>query len=138
MKASIFSFNRNGDATIDLGGMTGDVKITPADAKNGVIFTTGDVNLNGYKLSIKNVRLNIVGNLNGGGTIQTKGAKGSFCMYNGGYIQNNPDLSKAKQECSTLSNDDIDTIERLGTECDLGSFINFGGKTYEAVEFNLL
>lgn len=135
MKASIFSFSTNGNATVDLGGMTGDVKITPADAKDGVVYSTGDVNLNGHKLTLKNVTLIVTGNLNGGGSVATKG-EGALCVE--GNIQNNPDLSKANQDCSTLSNDDFDTIERLGTECDLGSFIYVGGKTYEAVEFNLL
>ena len=135
MKASVFSFSSKADATIDLGGMTGDVSLNPSDANGGVVYSTGDVNLNGYTLTVKNVTLVVTGNLNGGGSVVTK-ADGVICVE--GSVQNSPDLTEATQECSTLSNDGVDTIERLGTECDLGSFIKFGGKTYEAVEFNLL
>lgn len=97
------SYGRVGVTTIDLGGLTSDLQLTPADATNKVIYTTGDLNLNGFKLTLKNVRLNIVGNFNGGGVLKTQGAYGAYCMVNGGAIQNNPDLSNATNNCGTLS-----------------------------------
>lgn len=132
--ASIVTFNTR--STINLGGMTKDVKLTPADATDGVIYTTGDLNLNGYKLTLNNVKLIVVGNLNGGGTVVTRGAKGGLCVR--GNTQNNPDLSDAVVGCSTLSNDKVESYTKLGTECDLGRVEYVGSKRFKAVDFELL
>ena len=131
--ASFFSFSS--ESTIDLGGMTGNVKLTPADATDGVIYSTGDVNLNGNKLVLKNVTLVVTGNLNGGGTVATRG-NGVLCVE--GNIQNNPDLSNATVGCDTMSNDELTIIEELGTNCDLGNVKYIDGVMFEAVKFDYL
>ena len=131
--ASFFSFS--GESTINLGGMTGDVKLTPADATDGVIYSTGDVNLNGNKLTLKNVTLVVTGNLNGGGTVATRG-NGVICVE--GNIQNSPDLSNATVGCDTMSNHELTIIEELGTNCDLGNVKYIDGVMFEAVKFDYL
>jgi len=131
--ASIVSFNFSSESTINLGGMTSDVKLTPSDATDGIIYSTGDVNLNGNKLTLNNVTLVVRGNLNGGGTVVTRGANGAVCVD--GATQNNPDLSKANVSCPTLSDDSVDSFTELGTECDLGSIKYIDGDRFEAVEF---
>lgn len=131
--ASIVSFNFSSDSTINLGGVTSDVKLTPADATDGIIYSTGDVNLNGYKLTLDNVVLIVRGNLNGGGAVVTRGANGAICVN--GATQNNPDLSKANVSCPTLSDDSVDSFTEIGTECDLGSTKYVNGDRFEAVEF---
>lgn len=131
--ASFFSFS--GESTINLGGMTGDVKLTPADATDGVIYSTGDVNLNGNKLTLKNVILVVTGNLNGGGTVATRG-NGALCVE--GNVQNNPDLSNATVGCDTMSNSELTTFEELGTNCDLGNVKYIDGVMFEAVKFQAI
>lgn len=132
--ASIVTFSSR--STINLSGMTKDVKLTPADATDGVIYTTGDLNLNGYKLTLNNVKLIVVGNLNGGGTVVTRGANGAICVE--GNTQNNPDLSNAVLGCDTLSNDKVESFTEIGTVCDLGRTKYVGSKRFIAVEFNEL
>lgn len=131
--ASIFSLSS--ESTVNLSGMAGDVKLTPADATDGVIYSTSDVNLNGKKLTLKNVTLVVTGNLNGGGTVVTKG-NGVICVE--GNIQNNPNLSNATVGCDTMSNDELTIIEELGTNCDLGSVKYIDGVVFEAVKFDYL
>lgn len=131
--ASFFSFSS--ESTIDLSGMTGGVKLTPTNATDGVVYSTGDVNLNGYKLTLKNVTLVVAGNLNGGGTVATRG-NGVLCVE--GNIQNNPDLSNATVGCDTMSNDELTIIEELGTNCDLGAVKYIDGVMFEAVKFQSL
>ena len=131
--ASIFS--SSSESTVNLGGMTGDVKLTPADATDGVIYSTGDVNLNGRKLTLKNVTLVVTGNLNGGGTVVTKG-NGVICVE--GNIQNNPNLSNATVGCDTMSDDELTILEELGTNCDLGGVKYIDGVMFEAVKFQSL
>ena len=128
-------FNFSDESTINLSGMTGDVKLTPSDATDGVIYSTGDVNLNGHKLTLKNVTLVVTGNLNGGGTVATRG-NGVLCVE--GNIQNNPDLSNATVGCDTMSNDELTIIEELGTNCDLGNVKYIDGVVFEAVKFDYL
>lgn len=132
--ASFFSFNN--ESTITLSGMTRDIKLTPSDATDGVIYSNGDVNLNGHKLTLKNITLVVRGNLNGGGTVVTRGANSSICVN--GNTQNNPDLSNAKVGCSTLSEDDIEQHVELGTDCDLNSIKYIGDVRFIAVEFESL
>jgi len=128
--ASFFSFSS--ESTINLGGMNGDVKLTPANAADGVIYSTGDVNLNGNKLTLKNITLIVTGNLNGGGTVVTRGS-GALCVE--GNVQNNPDLSNATVGCDTMSNSELTTFEQLGTDCDLGYVKYIDGVMFKAVEF---
>lgn len=132
--ASLVSFSF--DSTIDLGGMNGDLQLNPSDATDNVIYTTGDLNLNGFTLTLTNVRLVVNGNLNGGGSVVTEGSKGSLCVR--GAVQNSPDLSNASVGCSTLSNDDLDSFEEMGTECDLGRIKYVGSDRFKAVKFEAL
>ena len=136
-QASIVSFlSSEKKSVVNLSGMNKDLTLNPSDATGHVIYTDGDLNLNGYKLTLNNVKLNIVGNFNGGGELVTKGNKGSYCMINGNPIQNNPVLSNAVSNCgNTLSSGSINTITRIGTECDLGRSILIGFDNYVAVEF---
>ena len=71
--------------------MTSDLSLTPSDALNHQRNTTGDLNLNGFTLTIKNIQLTVTGNLNGGGTVKTQGAHGSICVIT---VQNNPTYHK--------------------------------------------
>ena len=106
--------NRVATPTIDLSGMTGDLSLTSSDALNHQLNTTGDLNLNGFTLTIKNIQLTVTGNLNGGGTVKTQGSKGAICVI--GAVQNNPDLSQANQSCSTLSNGSNDGWNSIGED----------------------
>jgi hypothetical protein len=132
--ASFFNFNN--ESLVTLSGMNKDVKLTPSDATEGVIYTTGDVNLNGYKLTLNNVTLVVRGNLNGGGTVVTNGAKGSICVN--GNTQNNPDMSRATVGCNTLSDDEVDSFVEVGTDCDLNSVKYIGDVRFRATEFQSL
>ena len=113
-KRAIRTNNRVATPTIDLSGMTSDLTLTPSDAVNHQLMTTGDLNLNGHTLTLKNIRLNVSNNLNGGGTVKTQGAKGAICVV--GAVQNNPDLSQANQSCSTLSNGNNDGWVGIGKD----------------------
>ena len=132
--ASFFNFST--ESTVGLSGMNKDVKLTPSDATDGVIYSEGDVNLNGHTLTLKNVTLVVRGNLNGGGTVVTKGANGSICVN--GNTQNNPDMSEATVGCGTLSEDKIESFVEVGTECDLDSVKYLGNVKFRAVDFQSL
>lgn len=67
----------------------------------------GDLNLNNFRLRLKNVQLTVTGNLNGGGEIVSCGSS-TICVQ--GSVQNNPTLDEDLQfSCSTLS---VDTFEK--------------------------
>ena len=113
-KRAVRTNNRVATPTIDLSGMTGDLTLTPADAVNHQLMTTSDLNLNGHTLTLKNIKLTVSNNLNGGGTVKTQGAKGAICVI--GAVQNNPNLSQANQSCSTLSNGNNDGWNGIGED----------------------
>ena len=88
---------------VELSGMTGDLTLGN-NCGNGEymeFITYGDANLNGYTLTIRNAKLTITGNLNGGGKIKTN-CKATFCVN--GSIQNQVDYKDKDLNCETLSN----------------------------------
>jgi len=110
---------------IDLSGMTENIKIDEhgPHGVNAYYQTTGDTNLNGFKLDVHHLQLNITGNLNGGGTLKVKNHT-IVCVA--GAVQNNPTLDihnegifNPGQDCSSTlsvggpsySNGDIALIE---------------------------
>ena len=56
-------------------------------------FTYQDVNLNGYNIDLRNATLNVLGNLNGTGSITKCGNKNNSFVCVNGAIQNNPNLN---------------------------------------------
>lgn len=117
-------------STIDLSGMTGNVTLNPSDATNGEIQTTGDANLNGFRLKVVNIKLTINGNLNGGGKVRTQGANGVICVT--GSIQNNPDTSGVDFDCESLSTPVVVAPDRILAPCglDAGDLVEIDGVTY--------
>lgn len=126
----IITFDRPAVSTIDLSGMKEDLTINPSDATNGEVQTTGDVNLNGFKLSVVNVRLTVNGNLNGGGTLRTQGNFGAVCVT--GDIQNNPDTEGVNFECENLSTPTLTERGTIIAECGLefGTIVEVDGVKY--------
>lgn len=122
--------SRLATSTISLSGMTGNVTLNPSDATNGEIQTTGDANLNGFTLTLVNVRLTVNGNLNGGGTVKTQGANGAICVV--GNIQNNPSTNDAVFNCGTLSTPTLLTPDTIKAECGLsaGDVVEIDGIQY--------
>ena len=101
---------------IDLSGMTGDVTLgqnCSASQEPQHYVTEGDVNLNGFKLRLKNSTLQVNGNINGGGQIVTCG-QSTFCAS--GTIQNNPSYDSSAY-CHTLS---VSTFELDMNDIPLG------------------
>ena len=56
-------------------------------------FTYQDVNLNGYTINLRNATLNILGNLNGTGSITKCGNQNNSFVCVNGSIKNNPNLN---------------------------------------------
>jgi len=65
-------------------------------------FTYNDVNLNGFKITLRNSTLIVNGNLNGGGEIDKCGNQDNSFVCVNGAVQNNPNLNGIT--CSNLSN----------------------------------
>ena len=125
---------RQAVSTIDLSGMTGNVTLNPSDATDGEIQTTGDANLNGYRLKVVNIKLTINGNLNGGGKVRTQGANGVVCVT--GSIQNNPDTSGVTFDCGgNLSNPVLTAPDTMEAECGLsvGQTVEIDGRTFRII-----
>ena len=122
--------SRLATSTITLSGMTGNVTLNPSDATNGEIQTTGDVNLNGYRLKLVNVRLTVNGTLNGGGKVRTQGANGAICVI--GNIQNNPNTQGVVFNCGTLSTPTLVAPDTIRAECGLsaGDVVEIDGIEY--------
>lgn len=110
---------RQSVSTIDLSGMTGNVTLNPSDATNGEIQTTGDVNLNGHRLKVVNIKLTVNGNLNGGGKVRTQGSNAVICVT--GSIQNNPDTAGVNFDCESLSTPVLVAPDTVLAPCGLGA-----------------
>lgn len=81
-----------GQTSIDLSGMTEDVKLgqnCSASQTPQHYIATGDVNLNGFELDLRNVTLTITGNLNGSGSVI---GCGQAVLTVQGDIQNDPEI----------------------------------------------
>ena len=125
---------RQAVSTIDLSGMTGNVTLNPSDATNGEIQTTGDANLNGYRLKVVNIKLTINGNLNGGGRVRTQGANAVVCVT--GSIQNNPNTQGVNFDCGgNLSNPVLTAPDTMEAQCGLsvGQTVEIDGKTFRII-----
>lgn len=124
---------RQAVSTVNLSGMTGNVTLTPSDATNGEIQTTGDANLNGFKLKVVNIKLTINGNLNGGGRVRTQGSNASICVT--GNIQNNPNTQGVTFNCGTLSTPTLTAPNTMEADCgfNYNDTIEIDGKTYRII-----
>ena len=88
---------------VDLSNMTSNISLgqncsssqTPEE-----YVTTGDVNLNGKTLNLRNVKLTIRGNLNGSGSVDHCGQSN---LVLSGAVQNNPNLNGIPTTFTTLS-----------------------------------
>jgi hypothetical protein len=90
---------------VDLSNMTGDVDLgqncsssqTPQE-----FVTTGDVNLNGYEITLRNAILFVTGDLNGDGEIETCGqSQSQICVS--GTVSGDVEFEGVSTDCSTLS-----------------------------------
>ncbi len=77
---------------VSLSGLSSNIEIDALgdDSINQYWKTTGDVNLNGRKLTLRHVQLAITGNLNGGGTLEVQDYTRVCVKRN---IQNNPTIA---------------------------------------------
>lgn len=88
---------------VDLSNMTSNITLgqncsssqTPEE-----YVTIGNVNLNGYELNLRNVKLTIRGNLNGTGNVDHCGQSN---LVLSGTVQNNPNLNGIPTTFTTLS-----------------------------------
>ena len=126
--------------TIDLSGMTEDVEIN-GQGNDDQYQTTGDLNLNGFKLRLVNVQLTVVGNMNGNGTgggseVATLGTS-TVCVQ--GSIQNNPYYNDNDFTCGSLSSGGVGSVYDGPIEIECGEFLigdtfRNGNYWYEVVE----
>ncbi|MDC7249138.1 MAG: T9SS type A sorting domain-containing protein [Sphaerochaetaceae bacterium] len=104
--ALLFSAIMVAQTPIDLSGMTEDITLGSNCSSSQTpehYVTTGDLNLNGFTLHLKNVLLEVSGNVNGGGEISYCGSS-ELCAS--GNVQNNPTIENGLS-CNTLSTDEV-------------------------------
>lgn len=133
------SYVRTSVTTVDLSGMTEDVEIK-SQGNDSEYQTTGDLNLNGFKLRLVNVQLTVVGNMNGNGTgggsqVSTLGTS-TVCVQ--GSIQNNPEYNSNDFECGSLSSGGVTGVYegQLEVGCgevSTGDLFRSGNLWYEVV-----
>ena len=126
--------------TIDLSGMNSDVELNDQGSSSEYI-TTGDLNLNGYTLRLVNIKLTVVGNMNGNGTgggsqISTLGTS-TVCVQ--GNIQNNPYYNDNDFTCGSLSGGGVGStydgpIEVNCGEFSIGDTFRNGNNWYQVIE----
>lgn len=131
---------RTSVTTIDLSGMNSDVSIN-AQGNLEEYQTTGDLNLNGYTLRLVNIKLTVVGNMNGNGTgggsqVSTLG-NSVVCVQ--GNIQNNPYYNDNDFYCESLSGGGSTSayegqIEVGCGETAIGDVFRSGNLWYEVVQ----
>lgn len=74
------------------------------------VIVNGDLNLNGYTLTLRNVKLVVTNNLNGAGEIKNCGQSNSSIVVQGS-VQNNPNLNGM---LATLSVPKFDLLKNYG------------------------
>lgn len=112
----LISFSIQAQTEINLSGITSDGSIGQNCSNSQPqedFITTGDVNLNGYILKLKNVNLEITGNLNGPGVLDACG-NSSFCI--GGIMQNGAGYNGERLNCDTLSIKEYNIEDNLPLE----------------------
>ncbi len=127
--------------TIDLGGMNSNVFIGSVSGDLEEYQTTGDLNLNGYTLSLDNIKLTVVGNMNGNGAgggsqVSTLGSS-VVCVQ--GNIQNNPYYNANDFTCESLSSGGVGSVYDGSIEIGCGEFLigdtfRNGNYWYEVIE----
>lgn len=103
----LLSLTMFSQTTIDLSGMTEDITLGQNCSQSQTpeeFVTTGDANLNGFTINLKNSNLTVTGNLNGNGEIEGCG-QSSLCVN--GATQNNPNIEDGL-DCNTLSNNEVE------------------------------
>ncbi len=88
--------------TVNLSGLTQNT--TLGSSCTGIVEhfkTTGDLNLNGFTVNLQNATLEVVGNINGGGSITYCG---NSVLCSRQSVQNNPNIqSGLNRNCNNLS-----------------------------------
>ncbi len=100
--------------TIDLSGITENDTLGSNCSNSQTVNsyeTTGDLNLNGHTLNLRNVSLKVNGNINGDGSI-IKCGQSTLCKT--GILQNNPIIENGllTDSCTTLNLQDFEEIPR--------------------------
>ena len=107
----LFITSLNAQITIDLSGMTSNITLgnnCSSSQQQSYYQTTGDLNLNGKTLYLRNTTLKVNGNINGSGEIKSCG-NSSICYTLS--IQNNPEFDDVTAvNCNTLSIKDFKLI----------------------------
>ena len=133
-RVSLLQSYRLSVTAIDLGGMNSNVFIGSVSGDVEEYQTTGDLNLNGYTLSLDNIRLTVVGNMNGNGTgggsqVSTLG-NSTVCVQ--GSIQNNPYYNSNDFYCQSLSTPVLVAPDTIQAQCGLsaGDVVEIDGVKY--------
>lgn len=112
-----FSINTFGQTQVDLSGLTGNITLGQDCSSTEIpeyFETTGDCNLNGYKITLRNSVLKVNGNINGNGRIDNCGNSNSqICAL--GVVQNSPIFDGITLvNCNTLSTTEFDIHKDYG------------------------
>jgi len=98
--------------TVNLSGLTQNTTLGSSCSGTVEHFkTTGDLNLNGFTINLQNATLEVVGNINGGGSIIYCG---NSVLCSRQSVQNNPNIqSGLNRNCNSLSIRDFIQIKYL-------------------------
>ena len=137
----ILSARISSPTILDLSGMSGNIFIGSVSGDLEEYQTTGDLNLNGYTLSLDNIKLTVVGNMNGNGVgggsqVSTLGSS-VVCVQ--GNIQNNPYYNANDFTCDSLSDGNSSSAYEGGVEVNcgeysIGDFFRSNNSVYRVVE----
>lgn len=124
--------------TVDLSGLTSDITLgedCSSSETPEAFITTGDANLNTFKVTLRNSTLRVNGNINGPGRITACGNSNSeMCLT--GSVQNNPNLNGVTiVDCNTLNIDTFVSVNEIPKNLNyivyntLGQVISKGNTT---------